>query len=71
MAVVSLGSAKNLILQGGPQPWVHDRSTHYEEGITFVLLVLSYLAISVDGKYNKKRPFNVLVVFSESLTPVF
>ena len=32
IAIVSLGSAKNLIVQGGPQPWVHDRSTHYEEG---------------------------------------
>ena len=31
IAVVSLGSAKNVIVQGGPQPWVHDRSTHYEE----------------------------------------
>ena len=38
-AVVSLGSAKNLILQGGPQPWVHDRSTHYEEGTVMLVRV--------------------------------
>ncbi|XP_046861323.1 nuclear pore membrane glycoprotein 210-like isoform X1 [Xenia sp. Carnegie-2017] len=31
IAVVTLGSAKNFIIQGGPQPWVHDRSTHYEK----------------------------------------
>ena len=37
--MVSLGSAKNLILQGGPQPWVHDRSTHYEEGTVMLVRV--------------------------------
>ena len=32
IAVVSLCSTKNLMLEGGPLPWIVDTSGYYEEG---------------------------------------
>lgn len=32
VAVVSLCSTKNLMLEGGPLPWIVDTSGYYEEG---------------------------------------
>ena len=32
VGVVSLCSTKNLMLEGGPLPWIVDTSGYYEEG---------------------------------------
>ena len=31
VAVLTLGSSKNFVFEGGPAPWVLDRSKYYEE----------------------------------------
>ena len=31
IAVLTLGSSKNFVFEGGPAPWVLDRSRYYEE----------------------------------------
>ena len=42
IAVVSLCSTKNLMLEGGPLPWIVDTSGYYEEGEKDLVFVLNY-----------------------------
>ena len=41
VGVVSLCSTKNLMLEGGPLPWIVDTSGYYEEGIKESVFLLT------------------------------
>ena len=49
-ALVTLGSVKNLLLEGGPLPWILDTSSYFERGevdyyslVAFIDHVMKYI----------------------------
>ena len=48
-ALVTLGSVKNLMLEGGPLPWILDTSSYYETGN--IELITRTISESVNVKY--------------------
>lgn len=41
-ALVTLGSVKNLLLEGGPLPWILDTSSYYEIGEVGYYSLIAY-----------------------------
>jgi len=43
VAVVSFGSSRDIIFEGGPQPWILDPSKYFQSGNSFLFLVTIFM----------------------------